>query len=151
MMSIGELVVKFVPTARPQTLCQAAHFVFRHQVPPYGLSAPQYAFKINAFQTKFCVHIGQIFGVYRAEFECKKCRLIRRLCMQNTVVFNIYCTYILYILGTNLVYIIKAAERLNIQLNLTNLYILISLLTLKKGQLKIQNMQILAIFAMVLH
>jgi hypothetical protein len=30
LMSIGELVVKFVPTAGPRTLCQAAHFVFRH-------------------------------------------------------------------------------------------------------------------------
>ena len=82
------------------------------------------------------MHIGQIFGAYRAEFECKICRLIRRLCMQNTVVFNTYCTYILRILGINFVYIIKAVERLNIWLNLTNLYILTGLL---KGKLKIRD------------
>jgi len=83
------------------------------------------------------VHIGQIFGVYRAEFECKMesliRRLIRRLCMQNAVVFDTYCTYILRILGTNLIYTIEAAERLDIWLSLTNLYILTGLLTLKKS------------------
>ena len=64
------------------------------------------------------MHIRQIFGVYRAEFKCKIesliRRLIHRLYIQNAVVFDTYCTYILYILGTNLIYIIKAAERLNI-------------------------------------
>jgi len=83
------------------------------------------------------VHIGQIFGVYRAEFECKMesliRRLIRRLYMQNAVVFDTYCTYISRILGTNLMYTIKAAERLNIWLSSTNLHILTGLLTLKKS------------------
>ena len=81
------------------------------------------------------MHIGQIFGVYRAEFKCKKCRLIRRLHMQNAVVFNTYCTYISRILGTNLIYTIKAAEKLNIWLNLTNLYIH-RLADVKKGLVK---------------
>ena len=30
MVSISELVVKFVPIDRQSTLCQAAHFAFRH-------------------------------------------------------------------------------------------------------------------------
>ena len=60
------------------------------------------------------MHIGQIFGAYRAKFECKKGSLIRRLYMQNTVVFDIYCTYISRILGINLVHTIEAAERLDI-------------------------------------
>ena len=81
------------------------------------------------------MHIRQIFSVYRAEFKCKKCRLIRRLCMQNAVVFNTYCTYISRILGTNLLYTIKAAERLNIWLNSTNLYIN-GLANVKKGLVK---------------
>ena len=96
---------------------------------PYGLSALQYAFKIDAFWTKFCVHIRQIFSAYRAEFKCKKGSLIRRLYMQNAVVFYTYCTYISRILGINLVHTIKAAERLDIWLNLTNLYISTGLLT----------------------
>jgi len=83
------------------------------------------------------VHIRQIFGVYRAEFKCKMESLIRRLicrlCMQNAVVFNIYCTYILRILGINLIYTIEATERLDIWLGSTNLYILTGLLTLKKS------------------
>ena len=69
------------------------------------------------------MHIGQIFGAYKAEFECKKGSLIRRLYMQNGVVFNAYCTEISRILGTNLVHTIEAAERLDIQLNSTDLYI----------------------------
>ena len=60
------------------------------------------------------MHIGQIFGVYRAKFECKKGSLIHRLYMQNAVVFDIYCTYISRILGIDLMNMIKAAERLNI-------------------------------------
>ena len=75
------------------------------------------------------MHIRQIFSAYRAEFKCKKGSLICRLYMQNAVVFYIYCTYILRILGINLVYIIEAAERLDIWLNSTNLYILTGLLT----------------------
>ena len=55
--------------------------------------------------------------------------------MQNAVVFNIYCTYISRILGTHLVYTIKAAERLNIWLNSTNLYIN-GLTNVKKGLVK---------------
>ena len=55
--------------------------------------------------------------------------------MQNAVVFNIYCTYISRILGTNLLYTIKAAERLNIWLDLTNLYIN-GLADVKKGLIK---------------
>ena len=81
------------------------------------------------------MHIGQIFGVYRAEFECKKCRLICRLCMQNAVVFNTYCTYISRILDTNLVYTIEAVERLDIWLDSTNLYIN-ELADVKKGLVK---------------
>ncbi len=53
--------------------------------------------------------------------------------MQNAVVFNTHCTYISRILGTNLVYMIEAVERLDIWLDLTDLYILTGLLTLKKG------------------
>ena len=74
------------------------------------------------------MHFGQIFGAYRAEFECKICRLIRRLYMQNAVVLDTYCTYISRILDTNFVHTIEAAERLNIWLNSTNLYILTGLL-----------------------
>ena len=55
--------------------------------------------------------------------------------MQNAVVFNTYCTYISRILGTNLIYTIKAAEKLNIWLNLTNLYIH-RLADVKKGLVK---------------
>ena len=55
--------------------------------------------------------------------------------MQNAVVFNIYCTYILRILGMNLLYTIKAVERLNIGLDLTNLYIN-GLADIKKGLVK---------------
>ena len=55
--------------------------------------------------------------------------------MQNAVVFNTYCMYISCILGTNLVYTIKAAERLNIWLNSTNLYIN-GLTNVKKGLVK---------------
>ena len=69
------------------------------------------------------MHIGQIFGAYKAEFECKKGSLIRRLYMQNAVVFNAYCTEISRILGTNLVHTIEAAETLDIQLDSTDLYI----------------------------
>ena len=83
------------------------------------------------------MHIGQIFDIYRAEFKCKMesliCRLIRRLYMQNAVVFNIYCKYISRILGTNLVYTIKAVERLDIWLNSTNLYILNILYVISKS------------------
>ena len=69
------------------------------------------------------MYIGQIFGVYRADFKCKKGSLIRRLYMQNAVVFDTYCTYISRILGINLIYIIEVAKKLNIWLNSTNLYI----------------------------
>ena len=69
------------------------------------------------------MYIGQIFGTYRADFKCKKGSLIRRLYMQNAVVFDTYCTYISRILGINLIHIIKVAKKLNIWLNLTNLYI----------------------------
>ena len=89
--------------------------------------------KLMHFGSSFACILGSIFGVYRAEFECKKGSLIRRLYMQNALVFNIYCTYISRILGINLVYIIEAVERLDIWLDLTNLYILTGLLTLKKG------------------
>ena len=51
------------------------------------------------------------------------------------MVFNIYCTYISRILGINLIYTIKTAERLNIWLNLTNLYIY-RLTDVKKGLIK---------------
>jgi hypothetical protein len=60
------------------------------------------------------VHFGQIFSAYKAEFKGKKGSLIRRLYMQNAVVFNTYCTYISRILGINLVHTIEAAERLDI-------------------------------------
>ena len=73
------------------------------------------------------MYIGQIFGIYRADFKYKKGSLICRLYIQNAVVFNIYCTYISHILGINLIYIIKVTEKLNIWLNLTNLYILMGL------------------------
>ena len=53
--------------------------------------------------------------------------------MQNAVVFNTYCMYISCILSINLMYIIEAVERLDIWLDSTNLYILMGLLTLKKG------------------
>ena len=66
------------------------------------------------------MHIRQIFSAYRAEFKCKKGSLIRRLYMQNVVFFYTYCTYILRILGINLVYTIEALERLDIWLDLTN-------------------------------
>ena len=68
--------------------------------------------------------------------------------MQNVVVFNTHCTYISRILGTNFVHTIEATKRLNIWLNITNLYILTGLLKVK---LKIQNMQILVILSIVLH
>ena len=54
--------------------------------------------------------------------------------MQNAIVFNIYCIYMSCILGTNFMHIIKAAKRLDIWLDLTDLYILMGLL---KGWLKI--------------
>ena len=73
------------------------------------------------------MHIRQIFGTYRADFKYKKGSLIYRLYMQNAVVFNTYCIYISRILGINLIYIIEVAKRLNIWLNLTNLYILTGL------------------------
>ena len=53
--------------------------------------------------------------------------------MQNVLVFNTYCMYISRILSINLMHIIEAVERLDIWLDLTNLYILMGLLTLKKG------------------
>ena len=112
----------------PQGTLRLSFEVADRNVKPYGLYALQYASKINAFWIKFCVHIGQIFDIYRAEFKCKMesliCRLIRRLYMQNAVVFNIYCTQISRIFSTNLVHTIEAAERLDIWLNLTNLNIL---------------------------
>ena len=55
--------------------------------------------------------------------------------MQNAVVFNTYCTYISRILGTSLVYTIKAAERFDIWLDSTNLYIN-GLTDVKKGLVK---------------
>ncbi len=97
------------------------------------------------------MYIWQIFGAYRAEFECKKGSLIRRLYMQNAVVFNTYCTYISRILGINLVHTIEAAERLDIWLDSTNLYISTGLLTLKKGYLKTRDIQIPVMLGMVLH
>ena len=88
-MHIGTIIVRVGSSTVPAIGLGSQ--AYRREVLPYGLYALQYASKIDALYIKFCVHIGQIFGVYRAEFECKIVSLIRRLYMQNAVVFNIYC------------------------------------------------------------
>ena len=65
--------------------------------------------------------------------------------------FLIHITCIFHAYQVQISYIQLRLQRLNIWLNSTNLYILTGLPTLKKGQLKIQDIQILVILSIVLH